>query len=210
MIKWVIILIYFVATSLVRKKYGDENYADDFLKKCDKPVATRIGTLFFFVILPNVALLIFAAINYHIYRKRTLEGCTTPRLLTISQCAMIIKSLWLLVGFTIWGSHNIVYIIVLINQNCMKNRSVADRFWLADFYILTLFGLLLAILTLIGLPLFVLYKCYEQTERQNESNPYGRSSFGGGEVSQAAPVKYLRSDNMSSKQAALVGVAVPI
>ena len=74
---------------------------------------------------------------------------------------MILKSVWLLVGFTIWGSHNIVFIIVLFNRNCMKNRTVADRFWLADFYILTLFGLLLAIFTLIGLPLFVLYKCYE-------------------------------------------------
>ena len=101
-----------------------------------------------------------------------MEGEATSRLLTIAQISMIIKSVWLLVGFTIWGCRNIVTIIILMNQDCMKERILVDRFWLASFYILTLFGLLLAFISLIGLPMFVLYKCYEQTDRKNESNPY--------------------------------------
>lgn len=82
------------------------------------------------------------------------------------------KILWFLIGFTIWSTRNIVAIIVLFNRGCMENRNTLDRFWLASFYILTMMGLVVAIFSLIVFPMWVLYKCYESTDRKNESNPY--------------------------------------
>lgn len=174
MVRWIFILLYFTGVKIVRRIQGDDilypNLPDD---ECNKPVAERIIMLFFAVIIPCFAILSFGAVNFFMYKHNTLKrNELSPKLLNISQYSMIVKTLWLLIGFTIWSMRNIVYIIILFNRNCMNGSDTVDKFWLVNFYVLSLLGLVLAIISLIVFPLFGLYKCYESTDRHNESNPY--------------------------------------
>ena len=70
---------------------------------------------------------------------------------------MIAKSMLYMVGFTIWSLRNIFTIIYLIDENCMKNTTKIDKFWLLNFYFFTLFGYAIAVLTLLIFPGAALY-----------------------------------------------------
>ena len=80
--------------------------------------------LFIFVILPIYLLLIFSLVNFYVYKYKTFKQKEiSPKLLTISQYAMIIKELWLLVGFTIWSLRNVVWTIILFERDCIRNNN---------------------------------------------------------------------------------------
>ena len=85
---------------------------------------------------------------------------------------MIAKAVLYMVGFTIWSLRNILTIIYLFENSCMKDTSKIDKFWLLNFYFFTLYGYFMAIITLLIFPGAALYQCYRQTDRENEVNPY--------------------------------------
>jgi len=90
---------------------------------------------------------------------------------------MVIRKIWMLIGLTIWSLRNIVTILELFDNKCIKNREMIDKFWLANFYVFTLVGYATALITLIIIPGAALYQCYRVTERSNIANPYDKNSM---------------------------------
>jgi len=70
---------------------------------------------------------------------------------------MIINSIWMMTGFTIWSLRNILTILELFHWNCMKGRDQDDKFWLVNFYLFTLIGYTISVVTIIVIPGTILY-----------------------------------------------------
>lgn len=140
--------------------------------------------LFALVIAPLFLMMVFGAYcsSMRLYKKRLAHDCSNDtnnqfNLVSLRQIKrtenfMIVKSIYAMVGFTIWSLRNIVTIFELFKDDCMVNRRMIDKFWLLNFYIFTLVGYANAIITLIVIPGAALYQCYRVTERQQDTNPY--------------------------------------
>ena len=68
-----------------------------------------------------------------------------------------LKTIWVMVGMTIWSLRNIFTIFGLFENDCMKDRDRLDKFWLLNFYICTFFGIGVSVITIILIPGAILY-----------------------------------------------------
>ena len=78
---------------------------------------------------------------------------------------MLFKTLWTMVGTTIWSLRNIVNLFEIYNHDCYFKGNKIDKFFIVNFYIWTLLGYILAFITFIVLPGTALYQCYRLTDR---------------------------------------------
>jgi hypothetical protein len=74
---------------------------------------------------------------------------------------MIVKSIWFMIGYTIWSLRNILTIFELLNNDCMKNTDSKTKFLLINFYFFTIYGYLISLITIILIPGAALYHCYK-------------------------------------------------
>lgn len=87
---------------------------------------------------------------------------------------MVVTNIWLMCGFTIWSLRNIFTLVILFSNACFyENKDdTVYRYWLFNFVLFTLFGYVVAVLTVLVIPGIALYQCYKQTDRQVDQNPY--------------------------------------
>ena len=76
--------------------------------------------------------------------------------------------MWLMIGLTIWSLRNIWTLFKLNDNKCYEDRPPIDRFWILNFYLFTLSGYVVAVISLIIFPGAALYKCYKETKREKE------------------------------------------
>jgi hypothetical protein len=74
---------------------------------------------------------------------------------------MIVKSIWFMIGYTIWSLRNILTIFELLNNDCMKNTDSKTKFLLINFYFFTIYGYLISLISIILIPGAALYNCYK-------------------------------------------------
>ena len=89
-----------------------------------------------------------------------------------AESLMLFKTGWILIGMTVWSLKNIFTLFELNKYACFDDRSLRDRFWIANFYMWTIIGYIAAIITIIALPGVALYNCYRVTDRVITTNPY--------------------------------------
>lgn len=158
--------------------------ASEYLKKCDRQVDRRLLLLFLLVIVPSFLLTVGGSYctSLRRYRKRMTADCSndesnsfnlnTARIMRRAEHFMVLANVWLMVGFTIWSLRNIFTILALFHYDCMDDRDTGDRYWLVNFYIWTLLGYAISLMTILVIPGAALFQCYRVTERSNETNPY--------------------------------------
>ena len=175
-------LSYFIAVGVAKKVY--KNYNDIIItekdKKCNGPLTHRIFIMFGLVVTPCFILCIFGAFcSMRSYRARIVKPSknysfqmNTLKILQRAETFMISTKIWFMVGMTIWSLRNIITIIFFFENECLKDRSKIDKFWIINFYLFTFLGYFTALITIIIFPGALLFQCYKQTERQNVQNPY--------------------------------------
>ena len=136
--------------------------------------------MFGLVVTPCFILCIFGAFcSMRSYRARIVKPSknysfqmNTLKILQRAETFMISTKIWFMVGMTIWSLRNIITIIFFFENECLKDRSKIDKFWIINFYLFTFLGYFTALITIIIFPGALLFQCYKQTERQNVQNPY--------------------------------------
>jgi hypothetical protein len=144
----------------------------------------RLLMLYLLVFLPSFLLTVGGALctSIRVYRKRLTKDCElddtntfnlrSMKVLKRAENFMLLNTVWLLIGFTIWSLRNILTILELFHYDCMKNRERADRFFLFNFYLWTLIGYAVAVVTVVIIPGAALYQCYRATDRTLATHPY--------------------------------------
>ena len=182
-LKYTLAFLYFLSLTIVRrieKENKQDSPPNANYDYCDKQVDTRLFLLFLEVILPTFAMTVFGAYcSLLTYRKRLLVDSIDEtfnkgslKIIKRAETFMIFKAIWLMIGFTIWSLRNIITIFELVENDCIKDRTLKDRFWLLNFYIFTFFGVFVSVFTVIVIPGAILFQCYRITERTNETNMY--------------------------------------
>lgn len=98
----------------------------------------------------------------------------TMKIMRRAENFMIIKNIWMMVGFTIWSLRNIFTLVTLIELGCFtsSDQDKGYRFWMLNFIVFTVVGYILAILTIFVIPGIALYHCYQESDRSNDTNMY--------------------------------------
>lgn len=167
--KYTFAFLYFLSLTIVRRIEKVNKSNADAPKAnydyCDQQIDTRLFLLFLEVILPTFFMTVFGAFcSLLTYRKRlqitSLDenyNLASLKVIKRAEVFMIVKAIWLMIGFTIWSLRNILTIFELVENECMTDRTIRDRFWLLNFYIFTFFGVLVSVFTVIVIPGAILF-----------------------------------------------------
>jgi hypothetical protein len=164
-IRHLVLVSYFTGVAIARIIYKTYNESNTEKNECDYSITKRIIVLYGLVIFPSFLLVTLGAwCSMYSYNNKIKTRIHNQRyllqIISRSENFMIAKSVLYMVGFTIWSLRNIFTIIYLFTNDCMKDTSKIDKFWLLNFYFFTLFGYGIAVITLLIFPGAALYQCY--------------------------------------------------
>ena len=86
---------------------------------------------------------------------------------------MILRIIWLLLGFTAWALDNLEFLYHFYSKNltCVQGVVSKENFFLLNFAILEVIGAICALITIIVIPIKVLKAYYKQEKEDEQKSP---------------------------------------